>query len=535
VKNPLNFPTRREFMTAAAVLAASPRSASAAARILEEAAQQTPSPDAALIQAMDAVRAAIPIASTDPERPVYHFHPPANWNNDPNGTLFYKGWHHLFYQLNPFGATIANQHWGHARSKDLVNWEHLPIAIWPSSEKRERAIFSGGAIVAKDGRPRLIYTSIGHPQPEQWMAVPEDDDLFKWKKFDGNPVLTTAAHGQLTVNQWRDPFLFREMGQTYMVCGGNSGTGRGGAGQVQLYRAMNDELSRWNHLGPVFQALERETFNIECPNLFELEDKWVLIISPHRACEYFVGSLDLEKLRFTPETHGILDAGDAYASNISTDDQGRTILWLWGRTNTPPGRGWNGVMVMPRILSLGPDGFLRQHVPAEFTQLRGTMKTFQSGPISSSASAAPGESVMVLDGIPGDTLEIEAEFSARNPAAFGFQLRRSSSGRAAAVVSIQRGTLTIGNARAYVGNAERYKVRLFIDKRCLEVYVNDGAVAVYTAVDARPEDRGIAVFARAGGGGFGSATDRSTANVQLESLKAWPMSSASFTLDHFHV
>src|SRR5207244_1578164 len=85
-----------------------------------------------------------------------------------------------------------------------------------------------------------------------------------------------------------------------------------------------------------------------------------------------------------------------------------------------------------------------------------------------------------------------------------FQLRRSSSGRAAAVVSIQRGTLTVGNARAYVGNAERYKVRLFIDKRCLEVYVNDGAVAVYTAVDARPEDRGIAVFARAGGGGVGT-------------------------------
>ena len=142
---------------------------------------------------------------------------------------------------------------------------------------------------------------------------------------------------------------------------------------------------------------------------------------------------------------------------------------------------------------------------------------------------------MVLDGIPGDTLEIEAEFSARNADAFGFQVRRSSSGHATAVVSMQRGTLTVGDARAYVGNAERYKLRLFMDNRCLEVYVNDGAVAVYKALDARPEDRGIAVFARAGGSGFGSATDRSTTNVQLESLKAWPMSSASFTLDHFHV
>ena len=236
--------TRRRFMASGATfLAAASRDRGA-------------EPDRDLVKAMEAVRAAIPTASQDPDRPIYHFHPPSNGNNDPNGTLFYKGWHHLFYQLNPFGATISNQHWGHARSKDLVNWEHLPIAIWPSADKTERAIFSGGAIVANDGRPRLIYTSIGHPQPERWMVVPEDEELISWKKFSGNPVLTTAAHGSVTVNQWRDPFLFREAGQIYMVCGGNANTGRGGAGQVQLYRATKDDLSEWKHLGAVFQALE---------------------------------------------------------------------------------------------------------------------------------------------------------------------------------------------------------------------------------------------------------------------------------------
>jgi hypothetical protein len=85
--------------------------------------------DPTLVNAMVAVQKAVPIASADLERPTYHFHPPANWNNDPNGTLFYKGWHHLFYQLNPFGTSLAHQHWGHARSKDLVNWEHLPIGV----------------------------------------------------------------------------------------------------------------------------------------------------------------------------------------------------------------------------------------------------------------------------------------------------------------------------------------------------------------------------------------------------------------------
>jgi beta-fructofuranosidase len=485
--------------------------------------------DPTLMNAMAAVQKAIPIASADPERPTYHFHPPANWNNDPNGTLFYKGWHHLFYQFNPFGTNLANQHWGHARSKDLVNWEHLPIAIWPSVAKGERAIFSGGAIIADDGLPRLIYTSIGHSQPEQWMAVPEDDDLISWKKFAGNPVLTSAAHGSLTVNQWRDPFLFREAGQVYMVCGGNANTGRGGTGQVQLYRAVKEDFSAWKHLGAVFQALERETYNIECPNLFKLDDKWALIVSPHRPCEYFVGNLDVQKVKFTPETHGILDPGEAYASNISQDDQGRTILWLWGRTNTPPGRGWNSVMTMPRILSIGADGFLRQDVPPEFQRLRGEGKIFPGAQL--------GESPLPLEGVPGDAAEIEAEFSADGLAAFGFEARRSAAGKPALTVAIHRALLTVSNWRAYVGNAERYKLRIFLDKLCLEVFVNDGSVAVYSSLDAQTEDQGLAVFGRTADFGFGNSTalNRPTATVRLESLKAWPLKPATFTLDHFHV
>ncbi|MGC2329925.1 MAG: glycoside hydrolase family 32 protein [Candidatus Acidiferrales bacterium] len=514
----MNLPliSRRQFLgTAAAGLAAS------CVRGAES--------DRDLAQAMEAVRAAIPLASADRERPIYHFHPPANWNNDPNGPLFYNGWHHLFYQLNPFGATIAHQHWGHARSQDLVNWEHLPIAICPSSDKGERAIFSGGSIVAKDGRPRLIYTSIGHPEPEQWMVEPEDENLISWKKFYGNPVLTSAAHGGVTVNEWRDPFLFSEGGEFYMVCGGMANTEQGGRGQVQLYRATKDDLSQWRWLGTVFQPPERETYDVECPNLFKLDDKWVLIISPNRPCEYFVGTLDLKSVRFTPETHGILDAGDAYASNIYRDDQGRTILWLWGRTYTPPGRGWNGVMTMPRILSIGSDGFLRQHVLPAFQQLRGEPKVFPGRQL--------GEETVVLDGVPGDAVEIEAEFSAGNFATFGFEVGHSASGQPAATVTIQRGILAVGNARTYVGNPERYKLHLFIDKRCLEVYVNDGVVALYSAIDMPTEDTRVAVF------GVPSHVDSEPPNavnhtpqgVRLESLTTWPMKPASFSLEHFHI
>jgi beta-fructofuranosidase len=507
--------TRRHFVQAASTALA-----------LQSVRGAEPDPD--FVKAMQAVQSAIPTAEADPQRPRYHFHPPANWTNDPNGTIFYKGWNHLFYQLNPFAARIGSQHWGHARSRDLVNWEHLPIAIWPSTEKGERFIYSGGAAIASDGRPRLIYTSIGHPQPEQWMVTPKDDDLFEWEKYPGNPVLTQAAHGDSPVNQWRDPFLFHENGRAYMVCGGSIPGGRGGAGQVQLYRAEKDDLSQWKHLGAVFHSPERDIFNIECPNLFKLDGKWVLVFSPHRPCEYYVGDLDVARVRFTPETHGVLDPGDAYASNISVDGGGRTILWLWGRTNTPPDKGWGSVITMPRVLSIGADGFLRQTPVPEFETLRGEPKSI--GPASL-------EKPLMVNGVPGDSTEIEAEFTGSG--SYGFELRRDAEGKPGIVVSIQGQYLNVGTARTYLGNTGRNKLRIFLDKRCIEVYCNDGIAAVFNWVEAADDAQGISVFGQSGGrgprGNSGSSGRAAPTPPRLESLKVWPMKAATFNMDRFHV
>ena len=474
-------------------------------------------PDAVIRKAMESARKAIPTAAADPERPVYHFHPPANWNNDPNGTIYYKGWHHLFYQFNPYGALWGHMHWGHARSRDMVNWEHLPIAIGPSEEKGETAIFSGGAILARDGKPRLFYTSIGRRDPQQWMVVPEDDDLLKLTKSPANPVLTLAAHGALKVGDWRDPFLFTETGQTYMVCGGNtSDRQRGGFGAVQLYRAENAELTSWKHLGPVFEYRNREIINIECPNLFKVDGKWVLIISPHKPCEYFVGSLDLSRPRFVPEVQGILDAGNDYASNISVDDNGRTILWLWGRTENPESKGWNSVMTIPRILSIGPDGFLRQQPAPEFEVLRGE-------PAAVPATAL-GETAAELPGISGDCFELEMEFAPAR-GTIGIELRRSRQRKAGVSIGISReGVLTVGTASTVIGRKDRYKLRIFLDKRVLEVYLDDGEAVVYGTVsaDARREDLGVAVSAAGGG-------------AQLVAGRLWPLKPAAFSLDRFRI
>jgi beta-fructofuranosidase len=489
-------------------------------------------PAAALAAAMEALRSAIPVAEADPDRPVYHFRPPANWNNDPNGTIFYNGWHHLFYQLNPTAPRGGNQHWGHARSRDLVNWEHLPIALWPLTDRGERAIFSGGATLCPDGRPRLFYTSIGHPSPEQWIALPEDEELERWERPALNPVLAIGAHGSLAVSQWRDPFLFKEGRQIYMVCGGNINAGRGGGGCVLLYRASNPDLTRWDFVGVVYRYRDLQIYNVECPNLFRLGRKWVLLMSPQQPCEYFVGELDLAKPQFIPETHGVLDAGNAYASNISVDDRGRTILWLWGRTNTAPEKGWNGVMVLPRILSIDADLFLRQQPAPEFEALRGAA-------VTRPAFDVPPGAPLRLDDVSGDCLELAADVLPGTASEIGFDLRCNSDGRPGLSVRIVRpGTLVVGTARAAISRGlARYRLRIFLDKRVVEVYVNDGEAAIYGAVDAPTSDTAAAAVSqqavgrpRSGGSPPGGAAPT---GPRIEGLTVWPLKPARFGLDRF--
>lgn len=150
--------------------------------------------------------AADPDYYKEPFRNQIHFSPEANWMNDPNGMVFYKDEYHLFYQYHPYGTMWGPMHWGHAVSKDLIHWEHLPIALSPDENG---AIFSGSAVIdwnntAGFGKEAMvaIFTHAGNNRQVQSIAYSLDKGRT-WTKYAGNPVMPNPP-----IPDWRDPKVF---------------------------------------------------------------------------------------------------------------------------------------------------------------------------------------------------------------------------------------------------------------------------------------------------------------------------------------
>lgn len=417
----------------------------------------------------------------DPQRPAYHFHAPAQWMDDPNGIIYHKGWYHMMYSLNPDTAaqragmvyrtesskwdpsdpdwTGGRTVWGHARSRDLVHWEHLPIALYPETDKDEYFIWFGCTAINDEGTPVAIYTSIGHKRnptdsAEQWMWYGEDDELIHWQPFEGNPLITEEAHEGKKIWEWRDPFVFKHGGKAYMILGGKQDEQDGGKAVVLLYEAANPAYSAWNYRGVLFEYPDPDMRGCECPNMARLGDKWVLLLSPFGPVEYFIGDIDFQNCRFYWQKTGKADISqNFYASNVMYDDKGRCLMWgaIEGFANT---RGWNGINSLPRHIWLDEAGDFRQDIPEEISALRkGAGIQVKSGKNGASFTSS--------------LLEIQAKLVPSDTACI-----RLTSQDVSVDITLENGHVSVGGYSVPLApDEEACFFHIFVDKSVMEVVV----------------------------------------------------------------
>lgn len=432
------------------------------------------------------IEAAAEIADKDPMRPRYHFHSPSQWMDDPNGIIYHKGYYHMMYSLNPntskhrAGMVYKTAHrvwdpghedwtggitvWGHARSKDMVHWEHLPIALYPVLEKGEHFIWFGTTALNENGTPIAVYTSVGpDKRPEdtadQWLWF-GDDDLIKWKPAEDNPILDYDLHGDERLTEWRDPFVVKHDGKGYLILGARRVGKEKNDAVIALYEAQNPEYTKWSYKGVIFSLENREVPSCECPNLVKIQDKWVILVSPHGAVEYYVGNMDFEHAQFTVESSGMVDfSTNFYATNVLEDDRERKIMWgaVEGFCNT---KGWNGCVSLPRQLSVSRDGHLWQGPVKELESLRNDHTAF-SGVVT-------GDKSQKLFDIREGTAEIK--LWVRSGSAVRLILPPGPAGE----IRIGSDFVSAGTKKAPLKKKDEHELTIFLDRTVIEMFLDDG-------------------------------------------------------------
>lgn len=459
-------------------------------------ASAAPSTNDAIIRATAAVEAAAPRAQSDPWHPIFHVTSPAQWMNDPNGPIYHRGCYHLFYQLHPFSDGSGPKYWGHVRSRDLARWEPLPIALAPSAELGESEIWSGCCTINGAGKPMIFYTSIAPGKPaqthaQQWAAI-GDDDLINWRKSPSNPVLSEALHGDKKIYDWRDPFVFRDGKRTFMVLGGNLNKAKGGEAVVNIYEAQNADLTQWNYRGVLFQIPSTRARTAECPNFFKVGNRWVLFVSPYGKVEYFVGDFDSESCRFQARTNGLLDVGpNFYAPNTMLVPDGHRIVWGWVN-GFPGGRGWNGCLSAPRLLSLSRDGQLHQSPAPQLAKLRGKSVQWRNFYFE------PGARSLRLPAT--NTVEIHADINLES--ATGLLLTLKSDSGEGRRVMIKSRSAEPNDPKADLAlnledNERHLRLTIFMDRSVLELFANETLCATKVI---SPLESGIALNVQTLGG-----------------------------------
>jgi beta-fructofuranosidase len=272
---------------------------------------------------------------------------------------------------------------------------------------------------------------------------------------------------------------------------------------------VDGSLLRWRYCGPLVREPRRERRFLECPNFVQLppsapggQPKWVLLTSPYNLVEYTTGEFNAAALHFAPEQHGILDAGHGemaghgpvpnyYATNIVETPDGVPVLLGWVR-GFAAGRGWNGALALPRLVTVDADGRPRQQPLPALQALRGAAQ-------HAAAIAVPAGS-QVLPGLAGDALELQLALQLGGAAAAGVRLCSADDGQGGVEIRWDGAALTVAGVPVELpaGPERSLDLHIFLDKSILEVFADGGRVAMTRVVYPAAGDQAVAVFAEEG-------------------------------------
>lgn len=459
----------------------------------------------------------------DPHRPIYHYYNPEGRLGDLNGLCFWQGRWHLFYQSGPLEDPRA--HWGHAVSEDLIHWRDLPHAIYPGPEKYS---FSGSTLVEKD-RVIALYHGV---EAGTMVAVSSDPLLLNWKKVTGQAVIPFPKPGEPPVPyNIHDGCIWKKDGVYYALTDGQLKEGPGGKLVRAEFLHRSKDLEHWEYLHPF---LENDRYGLigddgPCPYFWPIGDRHILLHFSHMSgSKYVIGDYDKERDKLVVTDGGAFCFGPCspagvHAPSVTPDGKGGLIVAF----RMSRGKGLIACATLPRRLTLAADDPLTNlyiEPAAKVESLRYDRRHIDT-------MTLPANQEIVLDDVRGNSMEIVAEIDPKNSAMVELDVLRSPnkeeftrimffkkrgyryqefrdtghSGKHRSVICIDMSySSTLPDVRIrmpemamlYIPPDEPLKLRVFIDRSIVEVYVNGKQCVAVMVYPGREDSIGVSLRAQ---------------------------------------
>ena len=313
----------------------------------------------------------------DNHKPIFHITGEKGWINDPNGVIKFKGQYHVFYQHHPYSSEWGPMHWGHVVSDDLLHWKYLPFALVPGDEFDKDGCFSGSALIYDD-KLYIAYTGfIFNEDPSkiiQHQCLAVSSDGIHFEKL-GLIIGEDNLPKQYSINDFRDPCLYRENDMFFMLVAARKINGRG-----NIIKYQSKDLKNWTFVGEILKEDSTGSM-IECPYYYR--DLGLLMYSEQyqpidgymhhnlHSSFYKLGVFDDDE-KFVVSKSGTLDYGFDYYAPQMFSNENILIAWMdmWDRDE--PSRKYNfaGSLTIPRRVNVvNGDLYQTPILPKQFEQL----------------------------------------------------------------------------------------------------------------------------------------------------------------------
>lgn len=447
----------------------------------------------------------------------YHLMPEHGWMNDPNGFSYFNNEYHLFYQHYPHDTVWGPMHWAHAVSSDLIKWRHKEIALKPDKNYDKNGVFSGSGIQVGsehwlyytghiDSHLDTLYDKDLKKKPtleneetnsyiRQVQCLAKSVDGVTYHKYKNNPVISSEqVPPGIRVEDFRDPKVWIYNDTFYMVVGAKSSEN---IGHVLFYVSENG--LKWKYLNRFTLGKDYGTI-WECPDLFELDGKHVLLFSPQEITRIgnrfenihstmaLIGSFDYATGEFIVEHEQELDQGfDFYApqSLLTVDGKRVMIAWMnmWEMKHPlhELGHGWNGSMTLPRELSV-KDGKLIQK-PYH------TIETYQKNKVEfHNFSISRDYENSSMD---GSSQQMEVQFDMQNSNKFTIEFFKGENEKLLLTFNKSRNEMVLDRRNTeyaienlgtkndftrsqFIDLSNPVNLTIFLDISSIEIFVNEG-------------------------------------------------------------